>query len=87
MAEGYQREIGLLPSQAIDTTRLIGGPAIVTRFALRKLRPTFEDSNQLSPVGLGSSPSLYIQSEVLQDIALHLSGVRIRRAQRANRRL
>ena len=39
MAEGYQREIGLLPSQAIDTTRLIGGPAIVTRFALRKLRP------------------------------------------------
>jgi hypothetical protein len=42
-------------------------------FALRKLRPTSEDSNQLSPVGLlGSSPWLYIQSEALQDIAFHL---------------
>jgi hypothetical protein len=27
MAEGYQREIGLFPSKAIDTTRLIGRPA------------------------------------------------------------
>ena len=40
MAEGYQGEIGLLPSKAIDTSRLIGLPRIVARFALRKLRPT-----------------------------------------------
>jgi hypothetical protein len=46
-------------------------------FALHKLRPTSEDSNQLSPVGLGSSPWLYIQSEALQDIAFHLPGGRM----------
>src|SRR5487761_1417870 len=43
-------------------------------FALWKLRPTSEDSNQLPPVGLGSSPWLYIQSEALQDIAFPLRG-------------
>src|SRR5712691_6895721 len=32
---------------------------------------TFEDSNRLSPGGLGSSPGLYIQAEALQGIAFH----------------
>jgi hypothetical protein len=41
MAEGYQCEIGLLPSKASYTMRLIGRPSIVTWFALRKLRPNF----------------------------------------------
>ncbi len=51
---------------------LMAGPAIVTWFAFRNPRPTSEDSNRLSPGGLGSSPWLYIQSGALQDIACHL---------------
>lgn len=39
MVEGYQCEFGLLPLKAIDIPRLIGRPAIVTWFALLKLRP------------------------------------------------
>src|SRR5450759_2132341 len=60
---------------ALSQPRLMVAPRRSIWFALRKLRPTSEDSNQLSPVGLGSSPWLYIQSEALQGVAAHLGPV------------